>query len=44
MFLLNDDPIIRSMEATGYPPWIDADFEEIGDDEDEADEWDDGIY
>jgi len=20
-----DDPIIRSMEATGYPPWIDPD-------------------
>ena len=24
-----DDPIIRAMERTGYPPWIDADYEEI---------------
>lgn len=23
-----DDPIIRAMEHTGYPPWID-DYEEI---------------
>lgn len=29
MFLLNDDPIIRCMERTGYAPWIDADWEEI---------------
>lgn len=29
-----DDPIIASMLRTGYPPWIDADFEEIGEDED----------
>ena len=42
MFLLNDDPIISSIERTGYPFWIDADFEENGEDED--DEWDDGIY
>lgn len=34
MVLVPDCPIIRSMEATGYPPWIDADFEEI--DEEEA--------
>lgn len=24
-----DDPIIASMLRTGYPPWIDADYEEI---------------
>ena len=38
MFLIPDDPIIRCMERTGYPLWIDADFEEIGEDEDEDDE------
>lgn len=40
MILLRDDPIISSMERTGYPPWmddnaeeiIDADFEEIEED------------
>lgn len=29
MRLIPDDPIIRAMERTGYPPWIDADYEEI---------------
>lgn len=24
-----DDPIIRAMERTGYPPWIANDFYEI---------------
>lgn len=28
-----DDPIIASMLRTGYPPWIDADYEEIDEDE-----------
>lgn len=28
-YLIPDDPIISCMERTGYPPWIDADFEEI---------------
>jgi hypothetical protein len=22
MYQIPDDPIIRSMESTGYPPWI----------------------
>lgn len=29
MLLIPDDSIIHSMEMTGYPPWIDADYEEI---------------
>ena len=29
MLLIPDDPIIHSMEMTGYPSWIDADYEEI---------------
>jgi hypothetical protein len=28
-----DDPIISCMMRTGEPPWIDADFEEIGEGE-----------
>lgn len=28
-----DCPIIRSMESTGYPPWIDADWEEVDEDD-----------
>lgn len=37
MFLIPDDPIISSIERTGYPPWIDADWEELeeGDNEEE---------
>jgi len=27
-YLIPDDPIIRCMERTGYPPWIDDDYEE----------------
>lgn len=41
MLLIPDDYIVRSIERTGYPPWIDADYEEIDDEEDldeEADE------
>lgn len=44
MILINDDPIIRSMESTGYPPWWhqpdypDSMFEEDEDDEDAEDE------
>lgn len=30
-----DDPIIRSIERTGYPPWIDRDY---SDDEFEEDD------
>ena len=28
-----DDPIIACMERTGYPPWIDADWEEVDEDD-----------
>lgn len=35
MILLPDDPIIASMERTGYPPWLDADWEEIEEEESE---------
>ena len=28
MMQIPDCPIIRSMESTGYPPWMDADWEE----------------
>ena len=47
MILIPDDPIIRCMERTGYPPWmlyanteeiIDADFEEIEEQEEDDDE------
>ena len=33
-YLIPDDPVIRCIERTGYPPWIDADFEETDEDED----------
>ena len=35
MRLIPDDPIISAMMRTGYPPWVDADFEEM---EEELDE------
>lgn len=35
MILIPDDPIVRCMERTGYPPWIE-------DDEDGEEWWDDG--
>lgn len=35
MVLIPDDPIVRCMERTGYPPWIE-------DDEDGDEWWDDG--
>lgn len=28
MILTEDDPIIRSMERSGYPPWLGGDAEE----------------
>ena len=28
MIQIPDDPIIRCMERTGYPPWIDPDYED----------------
>lgn len=36
MRLIADDPIIRAMERTGYPPWMDADYED--DEEEDEDE------
>lgn len=38
MFQIPDDPIIACMERTGYPPWMDADYEEIRDDEEEEED------
>ena len=35
MMNIPDHPVIRSIERTGYPPWIDADWEEAEEDEDE---------
>lgn len=32
MIQIPDCPIIRSIERTGYPPWMDADWEEEEDD------------
>ena len=37
MQLIPDDPIVQSIERTGYPPWIDADFEETDEEEDTED-------
>lgn len=53
MILIPDDPIIRSMERTGYPPWWrepdipDYRFDEFGDligDDDEFFDDDDEIF
>lgn len=38
MRLIPDDPIISAIMRTGYPPWIDADFEEMEEELDEEDE------
>lgn len=37
MWAIPDDPIIRSIERTGYPPWMQDEWEEEedGDDDDE---------
>lgn len=37
MIGIPDDPIIRSIERTGYPPWMQDEWEEEedGDDDDE---------
>lgn len=35
MQLIADDSIVSSIERTGYLPWIDADYEEIGEGENE---------
>lgn len=41
MRLIPDDPIISALERTGYPPWMDADFEEIEEELDEDEEAED---
>lgn len=41
MRLIPDDPIISAMMRTGYPPWVDADFEEIEEELDEDEEAED---
>ena len=33
--LIGDDPIIRCMERSGYPPWVDPDGNEFDKQEDE---------
>lgn len=30
MILIDDDPVIRAMERTGYPPWMDDEDEDEG--------------
>ena len=42
MILIPDDPIIRSIERTGYPPWMDPDYEEPEEEQDEQEEENDG--
>ncbi len=37
MYNLPDDPIIACIERTGYPPWMQEDW----DDEDDDEDWDD---
>lgn len=41
MILIPDDPIISALERTGYPPWMNADFEEIEEELDEDEEAED---
>ena len=38
MMLIPDDPIIQSIEQTGFPPWIDPDFTEDEENQHEEDE------
>ena len=40
-YCIPDDPIIRAMERTGYPPWIDADYQEIDDEQEDEEEGED---
>ena len=42
MILIPDDPIIASLERTGFPPWLSDDWED--DEEDEDDERDSEVY
>lgn len=38
MQIIPDDPIIRSIERTGFPPWIHDDWEDDEDDDDGKEE------
>lgn len=38
--LIPDDPIIRCIERTGYPPWIRDEWEEDDEEDDETEEAD----
>ena len=42
MIQIPDDPIIRFIERTGFPPWLRDDWEE--DEEDDDDERDSEVY
>ena len=42
MIQIPDDPIIRCIERTGFPPWLRDDWED--DEEDDDDEWDSEVY
>lgn len=35
MKLIGDDPIIRCMEYSGYPPWLDPDGNDFDEQEDD---------
>lgn len=35
MILIQDDPVIRSMERTGYPPWMRDDEPDEQEEDDE---------
>lgn len=43
MRLIADDPIIRAMERTGYPPWMDADYEDDEEEDEEDGEADNSV-
>ena len=35
MILIDDDPIIRCIERTGFPPWLSDDWEDDEEDDDD---------
>ena len=37
--MIKDDPIIRCMERTGFPPWMSLKWEDDEEDEDENSPW-----
>ena len=42
MIQIDDDPIIKSIERTGFPPWLQDDWED--DEEDDDDELGSEVY